>query len=1175
MDTSIIFKKLVRFPKLVILFTLLFTLFFAYEAKKELFSPEGSLIVDTSIEPVMARESGSYDFYLKMNDTFAKKDVMILAIKPKEFDLDFINKLQNLQNDLKENLRGVEGVLSILNAPNPNGVCSGESYFHVERAGSICSSIIEEVNNKIACINGKMPVVQTSNDDLDGGLDDDLDAGLDEGLDSDLEVGLDDNLDEGLQEDLSVGLDDDLDTGLDDNILGESEAQTILEQSFICTDIIASNSLDEVIKNINKDISKTMSFIQNDKFMKKDIISEDASVTAFVIEFKSGIKAMQSDIQNDIKNIINKYQNENLRIAYAGEPRQQYSASKILINDVSTILPISIFLMSLILFFSFRSIRGIFIPIITVSMGIIWTFGWFAILGESINLVSVIIPTLLLAVGSAYIIHVLNFYYSNSKTSTSKIQIIDHTIEHISLPMLVTAFTTLSGFAALMLSPIPAVAQMGFFSCIGIGSVIFMALTFVPALLLLLPLKEYKNEESKTTILDTLLLQKSFLVDRFSKKFIKIWIFIVLLALIGASQVRFDSVSSSFNKDLDISKDQKFIEQSLAGIRNIKVVLSGDDLQSAKTILGLDKINKFLLNPKGSVSQIENLRIDKIYSVVDYIDQHRQGLDNLKDKEVVIFFEDLKKNNGPKFLSDDKKYIQFDIRMTASGSSASIVLRDQLKVQLERYLPHLDHQFTGSEILTSESIDNIAKSQIQSLAMALVIIFIILSALFFSFKMGFLAIYPNIAAIAIFFGILGYFDIPIGVTVSVIAAIALGIGVDDTIHFLTHYNSLVKSTRDERKSSLQTLRLIGKPMVYTTLTLALGFIVFGMSDMTSQVLFGVLTVLTLIVCLVTDLNFLPSIMAETKLITVWDYLDIKYDEKFIREIPIFDDLDLKETKLATLLAYSVDLKDGEHIFKQDDDGNEMYLILSGAIDIYLTKKDGSSITLVELAKGEEFGEMGLFRKSKRSASAKAIGDTKLLVLNDKVLKNIQKRYPRIAAKLFRNLALNLSNSIKKGNDLIKKSHIDVKDKTYYDFNSNYSSILENLRDSDRAWIRNNAEIREVKEGEYLYKVGELGASMAFIYDGKFDVSISEGKSLFTLSRNDVVGEMTLLSKDEEHKRTANVKALADSTVLIVSKELYEDAIKSRWRAKFMASLNYNFVCLLSDRLQNSNNIIYN
>lgn len=1133
------FNALVRFPFLVILVSACITYFLAKEASEKLFDKSGALIIDSSIEPFMSQESDSYSFFKKAREMFGSEDTIIVSFKAAQYDLAFFNMLERLEVDIKKELSGVKDITSLLNAPNPDGVCSGDSYFHKEYSGSVCESLLQKANFDLQCSQKKIPVLSSSEEGL----------GLDE------ELGL------GLEEDLAV----------------EEESVVMPTSSFMCTAEVAAKNSADILINANTEINKILQTLRDDKFVKKDLISEDGSLVALLINFELGNKTNEKELQDSLAKLLKSYESPTLSIAYAGQARQEFVASFLLFEDIQQILPISLALMALVLLLSFKSLKGVFLPLTIIVIGIIWTFGIFAIMGEVVNLVSVILGPLLVSVGSAYIIHVLNRYYQVAIEGGERKEVVSKTIEHVALPLVVTAITTLAGFAALTFSPTPAIVQMGIYSCVGIFVIIFLSLSFLPSLLLLLPLPKIKTDKKNThrSWIDAALYHKSLWVDKHSKKFIYTWVGVVFLGFIGASQIYFDSNETTLSPELEISKDLKLIEDNLAGISTLRVVLSGEELLTAKTMYALDKLNKFILkeHKNHKLPHIQNLRIDKIYSPVDYLEHHRQGLDNLKDKEVITFFDDLKKKNGPKFLSDDKKYMQFNIRMTNEGTNSFLELKKHLEQVFSKELSHLQVKLTGSQILASESVDNIAKGQVKSILIALVVIFFILSAMFFSFKMGFLAIYPNIAAIGIFFGILGWWEVPIGFTVSIIAAIALGIGVDDTIHFLTHYNEEVQRTRNERKSSLHTLRIIGKPMVFTTIMLSSGFAIFGLSQMDSQATFGILTAITLLVCLITDLNFLPSIMAETRLITIWDYLKLNFDEKFIRSISLFDGMSVNETKLATLMAYSKELKTGELLFSEGDVSNEMYIVLEGKIELYLDERfHNAEHVLIQSTKGDMFGEMGLFREAKRSASARAKENTKLLILNQKVMKTLQKRYPEIAAKLFHNLANNLVHSINRTNTQLE-SALDKVAYTTQNEEKIFTSIFENAKPKFINWLKAAGEVKAYKKDEALFYKGDKGEFMAIVLEGAFDIFLDEGQKngFDPLKTGDIVGEMTLLS-EQLSERTASAIAIESSKALLIDKKLFATIMQTE--PAVAAVLNYNIICILSDRLQQNNTIIY-
>ncbi|MCH2296059.1 MAG: cyclic nucleotide-binding domain-containing protein, partial [SAR324 cluster bacterium] len=547
------------------------------------------------------------------------------------------------------------------------------------------------------------------------------------------------------------------------------------------------------------------------------------------------------------------------------------------------------------------------------------------------------------------------------------------------------------------------------------------------------------------------------------------------------------------------------------------------------------------------------------------------GMDRLTDTEVERFFAEMRNNEGPAFLDEKEQLLLVTMRMRVSGSTAFLELRELLKEKIPRMLPHLSVSFTGGQVLTSESANNIAQGQIQSVFLALAVIFVILSSLFLSWKMGVIALFPNIVAVLIFFGTMGWLSIPIGVTISVIAAIALGIGVDDTIHFLSHYNETAKHLRDKREASMATLPHVVRPMILTTIALSAGFILFVLSDMESQILFGTLTAFTLVVCLATDMTFLPSVVMETGMITVWDYVGLKFNKEFVQKIDLFKNMSVREAKIATLMSFTVDLKEDEVLFRQGDMGREMFVVLDGQIRIYL-EQGYETTELALLEKGTTFGEMGLFRGAQRSAGAVASQASKMLVINHDSLIRLRKRNPKIAAKLFLNLAMRLENSYRQTNQkildgLVKSENFgtDLKGRFNRKFTDLFSDISEK---NQKKWIQSSTRIPMTAEG--ILDAIELDQnSWLLMLSGKIEIRCSREESYQQLAiRNagDLLCRAEMLVPTEHSK--IELHALEASEILCISAEQLE--MLQHKEVRLTAQWTEELVCVLSDQVEEAN-----
>ncbi|MCZ6552524.1 MAG: cyclic nucleotide-binding domain-containing protein [SAR324 cluster bacterium] len=1232
-------QRITKHPWLVIAAVLGLSALFFWEARRELFDASGALRIDTSLEQYISSTSEKYAFHLETEREFGNPEIVAVAVQPlagREPDLDFFLTLEELGERLSTEVPAAAGVLSVVNAPRIGGSCLGKSYFYRETAGSVCESVLTRYRTAEACYaQGAPPPGRAGSPIAGGGIDEAIDGGIDEAIDED----------EG-----PLFFDDEGESGAEGaaGLLAGSErsgAAAVPEagKGPVCTGDVFRKPLAEWRRETRRAAAEAYAGMRTDALLVGDLISRDARTFGVVLRFADAEAPATQAVQEAIAGIAEEMNRQGYPTHFMGQSRQQYEASTNLRKDIRSILPLSLLIMAVVLAVTFRTVRGVLVPLAVVLLGIGWVGGAFGFAGERFNPVTMVLPPLLVCVGSAYVIYFMNQYFLCARDGGGRDEVIDKTLAAVTLPLAVTALTTIAGFAALIVSPIPAIRTLGLYACIGIAAIILMALTLVPSVFRLLPVKSASGRpRGGVEWLDRVLRYVSTHVERHSRRFIFFWIAVGVVAFAGLLQMRIDSTATLFGEETPIMRDLRFIERELGGTNFLRIVIAGtngtEQAASADTMRRVQRFERSLLiggagSPAGSVAGV---RIDKVYSPAPYLQARYGALDTLSDLEVRRLLDALRESGGPKFLSADGERLQVTLRLQAEGSSAFLALRDALEAYFADW-SGFDVHFTGTQILASESADNIARSQVQSVGLALGIIFIIMSCLFLSPKMGVLALYPNILTIMVFFGILGWLNIPLGVTISVIAAIALGIGVDDTIHYLAHYNVNVKSLRNEREAAVLTVRQVGRPMVSTTFALALGFLVFVFSEMETQILFGALLAFTLFVCLFTDLNFLPSIMARTKLITAWDYLKLDFSPEFIRKIPLFRNMSLRETKLGTLMAYPMDREPGQIVFEEGDTGQELFVVLDGSVEVFYDRKfHGQEQVLATLGVGASFGEMGLFRHSKRVASVRAAERARLLVLNDDVLTKLQRRYPRIAAKMFTNLAASLSGTIRRTDQLFvdrvsqrnsSEAYLQLRNPSEQDLIATVDEILADgvITAEERRALETKiyadgrvspAERRQLRRIDLLIKQGQIKEE-AVLFEGilrhipprgiawikkRFPVRrYAPGDSVWQ-KHHSVHAMYVVLSgklnvRQESDGRQINLRTVFDGELVGEEAVLTGDALRTDWlvaveeaevleidargldamiraRPKLSAQFAYNLVCMLSNRLQEANQKLY-
>jgi hypothetical protein len=315
---------------------------------------------------------------------------------------------------------------------------------------------------------------------------------------------------------------------------------------------------------------------------------------------------------------------------------------------------------------------------------------------------------------------------------------------------------------------------------------------------------------------------------------------------------------------------------------------------------------------------------------------------------------------------------------------------------------------TGSVVLLNRSADTLARAQVTGLVQVLVVLLILMSMLFLSLRAGILSLVPNVFPIVVLFGLMGLTGITLNISTAMIAVIAIGIAVDDTIHYLTAFNSEVRQSGDQRRAIIHVAHSVGRPIVFTSVALFLGFLIVCLSNFKPIQHFGLLAATTMVVALFSDLILLPALVMTTTIITIWDLMYVKLGPQPHKEIPLFHGLRPFQARIVVLMAHLASAQSGVLITRRGELKEELYVLLNGVVDV---RRRETEEVIRSLGRGDVLGEMGLVRHQPRSADAVVREPAEYLVLDGAFLNRIQRRYPRIAAKVFLNLTRILSDRL--------------------------------------------------------------------------------------------------------------------------------------------------------------------
>jgi hypothetical protein len=310
-------------------------------------------------------------------------------------------------------------------------------------------------------------------------------------------------------------------------------------------------------------------------------------------------------------------------------------------------------------------------------------------------------------------------------------------------------------------------------------------------------------------------------------------------------------------------------------------------------------------------------------------------------------------------------------------------------------------------VLLARSADRLVWSQLRALAQEIAFLLVLLGVLFVSLRVGLLALLPNLIPMAILFGVMGWTGIRLNVATSMIAAIAIGISIDDTIHLLSAFNRELRRTGSQTAAVLYAIRSAGRAAVYITATLVAGFSIVAFSDFQPIRQFGLLSAFVIGVALLTELLFTPALLATTRIVTLWDLLLVSLGPDPHKQISLFKGLRPTQARVVVLMGHLAHGKRGVLLTRRGEQKAELYLLLNGGADVL--RDDGGTIR--QHARGDVIGEMGMVRGRARSANVVLTEDTDYLVLDERFLKRLPRQYPRIAAKVFLNLTRILSDRL--------------------------------------------------------------------------------------------------------------------------------------------------------------------
>ena len=610
--------------------------------------------------------------------------------------------------------------------------------------------------------------------------------------------------------------------------------------------------------------------IMQSELVRNYIISADGKMASIMIEIDrdyndyDGRKRILSEIDQFQMVVDWKWHQAGLPVI-----RTRY-VQYMIQDNIRFLFPVAL-VISILLALLFRSFAGVLLPLIVIGLTIIWTVGLMAKMGIDINIISYMIPTLLMIISVSDSVHFMVKYFQALHEFGHRREALFQTIKKIGTALMLTSVTTAVGFGALSFVNIKIVSEFGIFTAIGVFFAFIISILFLPSMFMLMK----QTADDKLIIYNVgvrvKVVQKiSTLVRAYPKHIIISWCFIACIGTWGAVKI---NPHSKLLEDLrpgnKLLDDMKVAENRMGAILPVEIILEimndgpYEDIQDVEVMQFLDRVGAFM-------SAIPE--IGKVMSVTQYIKEIHQAMNDgdpafyhvPNSRNLISQYMLLYESEFETFFNLDYTKLRIAAQIKDIDSRRSAEIEEEINNFIMANAPSgVKAEVTGTAFIALRTNNYLVRNLAGSFFIAFIVVTLLMAILFRSVKMALISVVPNIIPMMMMAAVMGFFQVSLRPSTAMTFAIAFGIAVDDTLHYLTRYR-MELSDRHYQKANDATMMSTGVAMMSTTAILVSGFMVLTLSEFTFSIQFGILSAITILSALVGDLTFLPALLSQVK-----------------------------------------------------------------------------------------------------------------------------------------------------------------------------------------------------------------------------------------------------------------------------------------------------------------------
>jgi len=603
--------------------------------------------------------------------------------------------------------------------------------------------------------------------------------------------------------------------------------------------------------------------------------SNDASLMMITLDKSHLNTSLRMSLVNEIKDLGDEFSDkEQTELHYSGLPYIRTKVTEKMQRETFLFTVLALVIASVILLIFFRSFKVVMSTMFIVLINVAWVFGLISALGYKITILTGILPPLMTIIVVENSIFLLNKFHHDFRWHGNKIRSLSRMVQRIGNANLMTNATTAAGFAAFIITGNKILVEFGVTASISILVAYILTLFLIPIIFSYLPAPKFRHIQHLEYSNVNKLIQK--IVHIVENRRNLVYLIMGSTILVGLTGLIFLKTTGRIVDDISrrdiLYKDLIFIEKNFGGVMPLEIVVDTKKKRGVMKISNIEKLDEM----EGYLDSIPGF--SKAISLVDVVKFSRQAfyggdssyyaLPNSQEMNFMMrylpkFDNENKKTILNSFIDTNLQITRISAQMANLGTPQIEALKNDIQARADSIFPAEDFNVnvTGTSVVFQEGSRYIIRNLASSLVLAIIVITLLMALLFTSIRMILISLVPNLIPLLMTAGMMGFLGITIKPSTILIFSIALGISVDNAIHFLSRYRLyLLYNNWQIRFSAIAALKETGYSMIYSSVVLFFGFSIFILSSFGGTQALGYLISFTLLMALLSNLLILPSLI---------------------------------------------------------------------------------------------------------------------------------------------------------------------------------------------------------------------------------------------------------------------------------------------------------------------------